>query len=117
VPPTNLADHLAVERRMYERVASDALQEALEEATQTTPLPAASVTSSLVTFIDEEPGEEGGSVFSAPLRLELEDASSETDGELMVAPSPAAPRNPTPPRMTIAEIEAMPFAKKAALFS
>jgi hypothetical protein len=27
------------------------------------------------------------------------------------------PRNVTPPRMTVAEIEAMPFAKKAALFS
>jgi hypothetical protein len=72
----------------------------------------------LVTFVDEEPVENGESVFSAPLRLEPEQPSAkETEAQTVVLSSSWTSRLPTGPRMTVAEIEAMPFKKKAALFS
>ncbi|MGO4339113.1 hypothetical protein AB4037_29775 [Labrys sp. KB_33_2] len=73
--------------------------------------------SGLVTFIDEEPVEEEQSIFTAPLRLEPE---ATIDHEVMVvAHKPAAAAQPRElaPRVTLGEIEAMPFIKKAALFS
>lgn len=72
--------------------------------------------SGLVTFIDEEPVDESGSVFSAPLRLEPEDVS-ETEGSSVSASASASTGAPVPPPITIGEIEAMSFARKAALFS
>jgi hypothetical protein len=74
---------------------------------------------SLVTFIDEEPVDESESVFSAPLRLEPEEAVEGEPApvaEVAVATA-ASSRPPIVPPMTIGEIEAMPFAKKAVLFS
>jgi hypothetical protein len=69
---------------------------------------------SLVTFVDEEPADESGSVFSAPLRLEPEGA--ENSGPELT--SVAAPiQRHSPPPVTMSEIEAMPFARKAILFS
>lgn len=73
--------------------------------------------SGLVTFIDEEPVEEEQSIFTAPLRLEPE---ATVDHEVtVVAHKPAAAAQPRElaPRVTLGEIEAMPFIKKAALFS
>ncbi|QEN90766.1 hypothetical protein FZC33_32695 [Labrys sp. KNU-23] len=72
--------------------------------------------SGLVTFIDEEPVEEERSIFTAPLRLEPE-ATVDHEATL-VAPKPAATTlaRELAPRLTLGEIEAMPFTKKAALF-
>lgn len=68
-----------------------------------------------MTFIDEEPVDDEQSIFTAPLRLEPEGVSDEAQ---TVSPQirPAIERIAVP-RLTIGEIEAMPFAKKAALFS
>ncbi|PRH86635.1 hypothetical protein C5L14_15025 [Labrys okinawensis] len=84
----------------------------VEEALE--PAPA----SGLVTFIDEEPAEEEQSIFTAPLRLEPE-AVVDTDAAAVIAhkPAAAAKARDLAPRLTLGEIEAMPFAKKAALFS
>ncbi|MDZ5448351.1 hypothetical protein [Labrys sp. ZIDIC5] len=73
--------------------------------------------SGLVTFIDEEPVEEEHSIFTAPLRLEPE-AAVDKEVELAVAQRPATPKaRELAPRLTLGEIEVMPFTKKAALFS
>ncbi|MBP0582860.1 hypothetical protein J8I29_26270 [Labrys sp. LIt4] len=84
----------------------------VEEALE--PAPA----SGLVTFIDEEPAEEEQSIFTAPLRLEPE-AVVDTDAAAVIVrkPAAAAKARDLAPRLTLGEIEAMPFAKKAALFS
>lgn len=83
----------------------------VEEALEPTP------PSGLVTFIDEEPVEEEQSIFTAPLRLEPEQAADQALPEIERRPAAAATSRPAPARLTIGEIEAMPFTKKAALFS
>lgn len=74
---------------------------------------------SLVTFIDEEPVDESESVFSAPLRLEPEEAVEREPAPVaeFAEATTVSSHPPIAPPMTIGEIEAMPFAKKAVLFS
>ncbi|GLS18659.1 hypothetical protein GCM10007874_16760 [Labrys miyagiensis] len=109
--PTN---HL-VTQRWHKDVDHDAV-EPVEAAKPVADEP---LRTSLVTFIDEEPVDESESVFSAPLRLEPEEAAErELAPVAEVAEATAASSHPPiVPAMTIGEIEAMPFAKKAVLFS
>ncbi|MDQ0395162.1 hypothetical protein [Labrys monachus] len=79
--------------------------------------PPKQVRSGLVTFVDEEPAENAESVFSAPLRLEPEEPPAKEAEPQALVRSSSWSRLPTAPRMTVAEIEAMPFKKRAALFS
>jgi len=71
----------------------------------------------LVTFIDEEPVEDSESVFSAPLRLEPEEAAEPEVEMAQASPAVSPPHPASAPRLTIGEIEAMSFTKKAVLFS
>ncbi|WP_413993440.1 hypothetical protein ACMDCR_15920 [Labrys okinawensis] len=108
------ANHLATQRwnKEFEHAAvepAEAVKPAADEPLQT----------GLVTFIDEEPVDESESVFSAPLRLEPEEAVEREPAPVAeVAEASAASTHPlVVPLMTIGEIEAMPFARKAILFS
>jgi hypothetical protein len=87
------------------------------EAMPANEAPAEPQQTSLVTFIDEEPAEESQSVFSAPLRLEPEEEVEPEPREVEMAMAAAQPPAAEAPRLTISEIEAMSFAKKATLFS
>jgi hypothetical protein len=102
---------------LTQRWGKELTNEPGEEAASVKEMAEEPLQTGLVTFIDEEPVEDSESVFSAPLRLEPEEAAEPEVEMAQASPAVSPPHPASAPRLTIGEIEAMSFTKKAVLFS